>query len=63
MTIGLKSPTYALLVSSKFVGGSCSPDVRCVEVAKFYVDVLDFFSDKKKFQGSVRDWNFLNARV
>ena len=58
MTIDVKVPTYTLHVSSKFIGGhaeSCSQIVRWIKVANLYVDVLDFFTDKKKFQWAVRD--------
>ena len=57
MTTGLKVPIYTLCVSSKFIGawtGSCSPVVRCIELADLYVDVLDFSIDKKKSQWEVR---------
>ena len=51
MSIGLKDPTDTLRASSKFIdghAGSCSPVVRPIEVADFYVDVLEVCSGKNK---------------
>ena len=61
MTIGLKVPTNTVRASCKFIGehaGQCIPVVRGTKIANLYVDVLDFFSDKKKFQRTVMDGNF-----